>query len=272
MTRPATPLGMADRRGLGWDISSRYSSNRGDLFGTGSYGHTGFTGTSIWIDPTTQTVVIFLSNRVHPDGTGDVVALRGRVATLAAAAVEGVPLVSEGSPRVTTGIDRLRGEAFARLDGQRVGLLTNQSGRSSSGSTTIDLLHDAPNVDLRRLFSPEHGIRGDRDARVPDAVDPVTGLTVHSLYGDSRRPAPAALDGVDTIVVDLQGRRRSLLHLCDDDGVCDGGGGGAERQSRGPGSAESDQWRYRRGAPSRRGPTGFHRLSLDAGQTRPDSR
>lgn len=204
MTGLATPPGMADRRGLGWDISSRYSSNRGDLFSTGSYGHTGFTGTSIWIDPTTQTVVIFLSNRVHPDGTGDVVALRGRVATMAAAAVEGVRLVSEGSPRVTTGIDRLQGEAFARLEGQRVGLLTNQTGRSSGGATTIDLLHHAPNLDLRRLFSPEHGIRGDHDARVPDAVDPVTGLTVHSLYGDSRRPAAAALDGVDTIVVDLQ--------------------------------------------------------------------
>ena len=204
MTRPATPLGIADRRGLGWDISSRYSSNRGDLFSTGSYGHTGFTGTSIWIDPTTETVVVFLSNRVHPDGTGDVVALRGRVATLAAAAVAGERLVSEGSPGVTTGIDRLQGEAFARLNGQRVGLLTNQSGRSSSGSTTIDLLHGSPNVDLRRLFSPEHGIRGDRDTGVPDAVDPLTGLTVHSLYGDSRRPAPAALDGVDTIVVDLQ--------------------------------------------------------------------
>ncbi len=204
MTRPATPPGMAERRGLGWDISSRYSSNRGDLFSTGSYGHTGFTGTSIWVDPATQTVVIFLSNRVHPDGTGDVVALRGRVATLAAAAVEGVSLASERSPRVTTGIDRLRQEAFARLEGQRVALLTNQSGRASSGSTTIDVLHDAPNVDLRRLFSPEHGIRGDRDARVPDTVDPATGLTVYSLYGDSRRPTPIMLDGVDTIVVDLQ--------------------------------------------------------------------
>ena len=204
MTRPATPPGMADQRGLGWDIGSRYSSNRGDLFSAGSYGHTGFTGTSIWIDPATQTVVVFLSNRVHPNGSGDVVALRGRVATLAAAAVKDVSLVSERSPNVTTGIDRLRQEAFARLDGLRVGLLTNQNGRSSSGATTIDLIHGAQNVDLRWLFSPEHGIRGDLDARVLDAVDPVTGLTIHSLYGDTRRPTPAALDGVDTIVVDLQ--------------------------------------------------------------------
>jgi len=204
MTRPATPPSMADRRGLGWDINSRYSSNRGDLFSSDSYGHTGFTGTSIWIDPATQTVVIFLSNRVHPDGTGDVVGLRGRVSTLAAAAVADVSLVGERPVGAITGIDRLRREAFARLDGQRVGLLTNQSGRSSNGSTTIDLLHGAPNVDLRRLFSPEHGVRGDLESSVPDAVDPVTGLIVHSLYGDTRRPPPDTLDGIDTIVVDLQ--------------------------------------------------------------------
>ena len=204
MTRPATPPAMADTRGLGWDISSRYSSNRGDLFSTGSYGHTGFTGTSIWIDPATQTVVVFLSNRVHPDGTGNVIALRGRVATLAAAAVADVSLVSGRGPSVTTGVDRLRQEGFSRIDGQRVGLLTNQSGRASNGSTTIDLLHGAPSVDLRRLFSPEHGVRGDLDSRVPEVVDSVTGLTVHSLYGDTRRPAAVTLDGLDTIVIDLQ--------------------------------------------------------------------
>jgi len=204
MTSPATPPALIDRCGLGWDINSRYSSNRGDLFASGSFGHTGFTGTSIWVDPTTQIEVIFLSNRVHPDGTGDVVALRGRVATLATAAVERIRLASVGVSGVMTGIDRLGHEGFARIDRQRVALLTNQSGRSSNGSTTIDLLHDAPNVDLRHLLGPEHGIRGDLDVRVPDGVDPVTGLTVHSLYGDSRRPTPAALDGVDTIVVDLQ--------------------------------------------------------------------
>ncbi len=91
MTRPSTPARLEERRGLGWDIDSRYSSNRGDLFSTRSFGHTGFTGTSIWIDPDTRTVVVFLSSRVHPDGGGDVVRLRGLVATLAAAAVGRVP-------------------------------------------------------------------------------------------------------------------------------------------------------------------------------------
>ena len=87
MTSPATPAGMRDVRGLGWDIDSRYSANRGDLFAAGSFGHTGFTGTSIWVDPSSRTFVVFLSNRVHPAGGGRVAALRGRVATLAAAAV-----------------------------------------------------------------------------------------------------------------------------------------------------------------------------------------
>lgn len=88
MTTPSTPPTLSVRRGLGWDIDSPYSSPRGDLFSpTQSYGHTGFTGTSIWIDTETETVVVLLSNRVHPDGGGNVVALRGRVATLAAAAV-----------------------------------------------------------------------------------------------------------------------------------------------------------------------------------------
>ena len=74
-------------RGLGWDINTNFSTNRGDTFPLGSFGHTGFTGTSIWIDPATEMFVVFLSNRVHPDGKGDVAALRGKVATIAASAI-----------------------------------------------------------------------------------------------------------------------------------------------------------------------------------------
>ena len=87
MTSPSTPPEMRAVRGLGWDIDSPYSSNRGDLFPVGSFGHTGFTGTSLWLDPGSNSYVIFLSNRVHPDGKGDVTALRGKVATVAAAAL-----------------------------------------------------------------------------------------------------------------------------------------------------------------------------------------
>ncbi len=74
-------------RGLGWDILSAYSSNRGDLFGPGSYGHSGYTGTSIWIDPETRTYIIFLTNSVHPDDKGSVLAMRSRVANVVAASI-----------------------------------------------------------------------------------------------------------------------------------------------------------------------------------------
>src|SRR5688500_1237203 len=92
MTSPATPPGEANVRGLGWDIASSFSGNKGDLIPLGSFGHTGFTGTSIWIDPASKLFVILLSNRVHPDGKGDVGALRARVASIAAAAyIDTVP-------------------------------------------------------------------------------------------------------------------------------------------------------------------------------------
>ena len=212
MTAPATPPDIPDRRGLGWDIDSRYSANRGDLFSARSFGHTGFTGTSMWLDPLSETIVVFLSARVHPDGGGNVTALRGRVATLAAAAIIGAPLdvvrtarFDDQHPvRVATGIDVLRDEGFARLRGKRVGLLTNQTGRARDGVSTIDLLHEAPDVDLRVLLSPEHGIRGDLDTAVASSRDTRTALPIHSLYGETRRPTSAMLQGLDVLVVDLQ--------------------------------------------------------------------
>jgi len=233
MTSPSPSADVRAVRGLGWDIDSSYSSNRGDLFPIGtSYGHTGFTGTSLWLDPATKSYVIFLSNRVHPDGKGDVTALRGRVATVAAAALMSPddvarrpdsndvarrlqPSVSAVDAdrsakavalrvRTLTGIDVLASENFARLRGKRVGLLTNQTGRSSRGESTIDLLAHAPGVTLAALFSPEHGIRGELDEKVDSSRDDKTGLPIHSLYGATLRPTDAMLEGLDTIVVDLQ--------------------------------------------------------------------
>jgi uncharacterized protein YbbC (DUF1343 family) len=212
MTTPATPTGMKEVRGLGWDIDTSYSSNRGDLFRVGStFGHTGFTGTSLWMDPGTKGYVIFLSNRVHPDGKGDVTALRGRVATVAAAALSALN-ADRVRPRdgaqaelpTLAGIDVLEAEGFARLRGKRVGLLTNHTGRSRKGVSTIDLLASAKDVTLVALFSPEHGIRGQLDERVSSSRDDKTGLSIHSLYGDTRRPSEAMLVGIDTIVIDLQ--------------------------------------------------------------------
>jgi uncharacterized protein YbbC (DUF1343 family)/CubicO group peptidase (beta-lactamase class C family) len=224
MTAPATAPGEANVRGLGWDIDSAFSSNRGELLPIGSFGHTGFTGTSVWIDPLTREFVIFLSNRVHPDGKGDVTPLRARVATIAAAAIPDAPSdagrlramtghdfgASGAAPArtkplpVETGLDVLRAEGFARFQGKRVGLVTNQTGRARDGATSIDLFFAAKDVKLVKLFSPEHGIRGVLDESVPTEVDEKTKLPILSLYGDTRRPSAAMLDGLDAIVVDLQ--------------------------------------------------------------------
>ena len=208
MTRPSSPPGHRDVRGLGWDIDSRYSSNRGDLFGAGAFGHTGFTGTSIWIDPASRMFVVFLSNRVHPDGKGDVTPLRGRVATIAASAY--LPAAAAGGtaapgPRgdVLAGIDVLRAEAFARLEGKRVGLVTNAAARTRDGGTTLDALAAAKGVTLAALFSPEHGISVTLDDEFGSSRDATTGLQVHSLYGGTRRPDPSTLEGLDAIVIDL---------------------------------------------------------------------
>src|SRR5712664_859514 len=94
MTRPHAVSEDGAARGLGWDIATSFSSNRGDLFPLGSFGHTGFTGTSIWIDPASQMFLVFLSNRVHPNGKGDVGPLRGRVASIVAGAVTDTAVVS----------------------------------------------------------------------------------------------------------------------------------------------------------------------------------
>ena len=220
MITPVTLPANAGTRGLGWDIDSSFSSNRGDLFPIGSFGHTGFTGTSLWIDPASKSYVIFLSSRLHPDGVGDVGALRSRIATVAAAALlgGGAPVstnlrVNPGEnlranprdqPPVLTGIDVLARDGFAKLKGKRVGLVTNHTGVARDGKSTIDLLHTAPGVQLVSLFAPEHGIRGVLDADVPAERDQKTGLTIHSLYGDTRRPTDAMLTGIDTLVIDLQ--------------------------------------------------------------------
>ncbi|HYM23589.1 MAG TPA: exo-beta-N-acetylmuramidase NamZ domain-containing protein, partial [Vicinamibacterales bacterium] len=225
MITPSTPAGMKDVRGLGWDIDSAYSSNRGDLFPFGSFGHTGFTGTSLWLDPASGGYVVFLSNRVHPDGKGDVTPLRGKVATIAAAALSerdasadrglngargvvdgarGLVDGARGFSRAMTGIDVLEADGFHELQGKRVGLLTNQTGKDRAGRSTIDVLAHAPGVTLAALFSPEHGIRGVLDEKVPSSRDEATGLPIHSLYGDTRRPSEAMLSGLDAVVIDLQ--------------------------------------------------------------------
>ena len=211
-------------RGLGWDISSPYSRTLGAYFPAGSVGHTGFTGTAIWMDPATQTYMILLTNRVHPYGKGDVAELRRRVSAAvgtrfapreelpAAAAATHVEATSPAADAAAllpegltlTGLDRLAAEDFAPLAGRSVGLITNQTGIDSQGRRAVDLLAAAPQVKLRALFSPEHGMTGLVDANVPNGRDAATGLAIWSLYGPARRPSSEQLSGIDTLVFDIQ--------------------------------------------------------------------
>ncbi len=226
MASVQTPPGMAARRGFGWDIDTGFSSPRGEHFPLGSYGHTGFTGDAFWIDPFSKTFFIFLSNRVHPYGKGNVIRLYRTVGTLAAQAVTdfdfafvpdalpalpGKPGRRAGTveeavpaPRVLNGIDVLVKENFAPLKGLRIGLITNPTGKDCRRYPTIDLLRNAPGVELKMLFGPEHGLYGNFDEPVSDAVDEHTGLPVFSLYGNRRAPAPEQLAQLDALVFDIQ--------------------------------------------------------------------
>ncbi len=226
MTTPQTPVDKMAVRGLGWDIASPFASNRGALFPVGSFGHTGFTGPSLWIDPVTHTYVVFLTNRVHPNGTGDVVALRSMIDTAIAAALgpasdreilnsrrsltgyfelmRSYRITGLRNGDVRTGIDVLEEENFAPLKGLRVGLITNETGVDTNGHRTIDLLDHAPGVQLKAIFSPEHGLWGKEDTEVASTKDPATGLPVYSLYGKTRRPTAQMLQGLDALVFDIQ--------------------------------------------------------------------
>ena len=236
MTRPRAVSETGAARGLGWDIATSFSTNKGDLFPLGSFGHTGFTGTSMWMDPASDTFVVFLSNRVHPDGKGDVGPLRGRVASIVAGSImdtlvaksreqsagsaaellASLTRLTSTNPRanagansvadtqVLTGIDVLERDGFKQLAGLRVGLITNQTGRDRAGRSTIDVLFKAPGVKLVALFSPEHRIRGLADEKVSDTKDDQTGLPIYSLYGETRRPKPEQLKDLDALVFDIQ--------------------------------------------------------------------
>ncbi len=235
MTTPQQPPNSASLRGLGWDLDSWLSSNRGDLLPIGSFGHTGFTGTSIWIDPYTNTYIILLTNNIRPRSPSPpVVSLRARVANAVASALNlnvsdagrdkvltitgynetmaAARHVDARNGHVLTGIDVLEQENFAPLkqDKQQmtIGVLTNQTGLDAQGKRTIDVLATAPGIKLAAIFSPEHGISGNLDtAKVDNSVDSATGVTVYSLYGSTeakRRPPIEILKTLDAVVMDIQ--------------------------------------------------------------------
>jgi len=234
MTRPEQPPSAPVLRGFGWDIDSPFSSNRGDLLPVGSYGHTGFTGTSMWIDPTTQTYIILLTNAVHPRGKENAIALRSKVATAVAAALpltasekealrwESITGYNEAQSAarrmsvrngsVKTGIDVLEEHGFDVLQvagrKKRIGVLTNQTGVDADGRRIVDVLAQAPGVSLDAIFSPEHGVTGTLDTlKVSNSTDAATGIPVYSVYGGkdaARRPSADVMKQLEAVVFDIQ--------------------------------------------------------------------
>ncbi|MCA9086065.1 MAG: DUF1343 domain-containing protein, partial [Planctomycetaceae bacterium] len=119
--------------------------------------------------------------------------------------VVSVPAICTAAEPVHCGIDVLQQNGFQLLANQRIGLITNHTGVNLDGISTVTLLHEASNVSLRALFSPEHGFEGRLDvSRIDDATDRSTGLKIFSLYGSTRRPTKDMLETVDTLVFDIQ--------------------------------------------------------------------
>jgi uncharacterized protein YbbC (DUF1343 family) len=220
---PATPADQPILRALGWDMDSPFSSNRGELYPIGSYGHTGYTGTEMWMDPATNSFIILLTNVVHPHHGHSLSSLRSRLATVVAASFgatvpsdvaltgynetiggAGVHRVIDRTVNTATGLDVLEAQNFAPLKGKRVGLITNHTGLDRDGHRDIDLMMHA-GVEIMTLFSPEHGIAGVKDEAVGNSSDPATGLPVVSLFQPNMRRLPAAqLAKLDAVVYDLQ--------------------------------------------------------------------
>jgi uncharacterized protein YbbC (DUF1343 family)/CubicO group peptidase (beta-lactamase class C family) len=242
MTQPEQPPSAPVLRGFGWDIDSPFSSNRGDLLPVGGYGHTGWTGTSMWIDPTTETYIILLTNAVHPRGKGNAIALRSKVATAVAAALplsasekealrwESITGYNEAQSAarrmsvrngsVKVGIDVLEEHGFDALQvvgessgrgrplHKKIGVVTNQTGVDLDGRRTIDVLAGAAGVTLEAIFSPEHGVTGTLDTTdINNSKDATTGVAVYSVYGATdaaRRPAADVMKSLDAVVIDIQ--------------------------------------------------------------------
>ncbi len=223
-TEPASPADQPVLRGLGWDIDSPFSSNRGELFPIGSYGHTGYTGTSMWMDPYSKTFIILLTNVVHIHHGNSLSSLRSRIATRVAAvydpnppntvAITGYTETMSGAgvhrdvaraAQTQTGLDVLESEGFKTLRGKRVGLITNQTGLDRAGNRDLDLMV-AAKIDVAEVFSPEHGLEGKADQEnVSNTKDGKTGIPVTSLYKtNERRLTAAQMRNLDAVVFDIQ--------------------------------------------------------------------
>jgi uncharacterized protein YbbC (DUF1343 family)/CubicO group peptidase (beta-lactamase class C family) len=218
-------------RALGWDVHSHYSRLRGQLLSERAFGHGGFTGVSLWVDPGQDLFVIFLSSRLHPDGRGYVIPLVGAITDQIVqqlqaaggtraplAAPEPTPSAAKGSASLppadhtqlcnpatraplATGIDVLRADGFSELAGRKVGLVVNNASRARDGTPTFELFRAQTKLQLKALFAPEHGLTSTAEGKIANGS--AQGLPVYSLFGKTRRPTPEMLRGLDTIVFDL---------------------------------------------------------------------
>lgn len=226
MATRQSPAGQSEWRGLGWALDAPLAPQRDTLPPLGLIGHTGYTGTGLWIDLVHRQYLVILSNRVHPRGLGDARPLRRQIIALLASqhpALPGpaplVPWSGQGeaiqagatsprapasTPRVLSGTDVLRQQGYAPLLKQRLGLITNLSAMDAQGWRTLDRLHTAPGLNLVKVFTPEHGLNRDQEGLIPSGTDSVSGLPLISLYGAQRRPTPDMLAGLDTLVFDMQ--------------------------------------------------------------------
>jgi uncharacterized protein YbbC (DUF1343 family) len=193
-------------RALGWDTKSPEKSTAGSYFSPRSFGHTGFTGTSIWVDPDRELFLILLTNRVHP--TRDNQLIRKARPAVADAVVNALTDEYRQLPGavVEVGLDRVAAGEDHGFRDKRLGLIVHAASVASDGRHAIDVLRDA-GLDVVRLLTPEHGLRSRAAAgeHVDSGRDPDSGLPVVSLYGDHRKPTPEDLEGLDALVFDLQG-------------------------------------------------------------------
>jgi uncharacterized protein YbbC (DUF1343 family) len=226
LTEPRSVAGF--RRTYGWDVKSPHSRNRGKLLSPLAFGHGGFTGTALWIDPEQDLFVVFLSNRVHPSGKGDVIELTARVTDAAVSGVARVAACPRPNTVVLPGVDVLRIDKYDLIRGKRVGLLTHRAAHAYDGTETLEVFARASEFTLAAVLTPEHGLDAKEEGVIASATHDASArrVPVHSLFGKreaaapvppgtpppppikppysaGRRPTEEMLRGLDVIVIDL---------------------------------------------------------------------
>jgi len=186
-------------QGLGWKLAPWSTSVEGYLPSHRAFGHTGWTGTSLWLDPATGRFVILLSNTCHP--SRDARNNRALRQTFHDAVSE---TLYPDRCSVHTGLDRLMYEGFRAIEGKRFALLTNSAAVDSLGRSILDVMNFAPaDARLHALYSPEHGLKVQAEAGAAVASTRLGNIPVISLYGDRKAPSATELAEIELFVVDL---------------------------------------------------------------------